>query len=108
MSGLFEKSDSLNTPIECFIFDTKQEVFPVKTHWHYFAAIINTAGILFCNPTYMSIILNLAWKALCNITNSFEQSNKNAAIKVNSEVIEMLENYCKQSLKQTRATIFFS
>ncbi len=40
MSGLFEKSDSLNTPIECFIFDTKQEVFPVKTHWHYFAEFI--------------------------------------------------------------------
>lgn len=40
MSGLFEKSDSLNTPIECFVFDTKQEIFPVKPHWHYFAEFI--------------------------------------------------------------------
>lgn len=40
MSGLFEKSDSLNTPIECFVFDAKQEAFPVKPHWHYFAEFI--------------------------------------------------------------------
>ncbi len=40
MSGLFEKSDSLNTPIECFIFDAAIEVFPVKPHWHYFAEFI--------------------------------------------------------------------
>lgn len=40
MSGLFEKSDSLNTPIECFIFDAKREEFPVKPHWHYFAEFI--------------------------------------------------------------------
>lgn len=40
MSGLFEKSDSLNTPIECFVFDTKQNIFPVKPHWHYFAEFI--------------------------------------------------------------------
>ncbi len=40
MSGLFEKSDSLNTPIECFVFDAGQEAFPVKPHWHYFAEFI--------------------------------------------------------------------
>lgn len=40
MSGLFEKSDSLNTPVECFIFDAGQNIFPVKPHWHYFAEFI--------------------------------------------------------------------
>ncbi len=40
MSGLFEKSDSLNTPIECFVFDAGKNVFPVKPHWHYFAEFI--------------------------------------------------------------------
>ncbi|MCM1023243.1 MAG: AraC family transcriptional regulator [Prevotella sp.] len=41
MSGLFEKSDALNTPIECFVFDAKNEKFPVKPHWHYFAEFIH-------------------------------------------------------------------
>lgn len=40
MHYLFEKSDSLNTPIECFIFDSSQETFPVRPHWHYFVEII--------------------------------------------------------------------
>ena len=40
MHYLFEKSDSLNTPIECFIFDTTKENFPVRPHWHYFYEII--------------------------------------------------------------------
>ncbi len=40
MGGLFEKSDFLTTPIECFIFNAEKEVFPVKPHWHYFAEFI--------------------------------------------------------------------
>lgn len=40
MYYLFEESDSLNTPIECFIFDAAHEQFPVRPHWHYFAEII--------------------------------------------------------------------
>lgn len=40
MSGLYEKSNFLNMPIECFVFDAKQETFPVKPHWHYFAEFI--------------------------------------------------------------------
>lgn len=40
MSFLFEKSNSLNTPIECFIFDASREVFPVRPHWHYFCEVI--------------------------------------------------------------------
>ena len=40
MNGLFEKSDSLNTPVECFIFNAEREAFPVKPHWHYFAEFI--------------------------------------------------------------------
>lgn len=40
MSSLFEKQDSLNSPIETFIFDTQKNDFPVKQHWHYFAEFI--------------------------------------------------------------------
>lgn len=40
MHYLFEQSDVLNTPVECFVFDTANEVFPVKPHWHYFIEII--------------------------------------------------------------------
>ncbi len=40
MSYLFEKADSLNTPIECFIFNASKESFPVRPHWHYFCEII--------------------------------------------------------------------
>lgn len=40
MSGLYEKNDSLNMPIECIVFDAKRETFPVKPHWHYFAEFI--------------------------------------------------------------------
>lgn len=40
MQNLFEKTASLNEPIECFLFDAANEVFPVKPHWHYFAECI--------------------------------------------------------------------
>ena len=40
MSSLFEKQDSLNAPIEVFVFDTAKNEFPVKQHWHYFAEFI--------------------------------------------------------------------
>ncbi len=40
MNYLFEKTDSLNTPIECFIFDASKEIFPVRPHWHYFCEVI--------------------------------------------------------------------
>ena len=40
MHYLFERHDSLDDPIECFIFDASAEVFPVKPHWHYFAEFI--------------------------------------------------------------------
>lgn len=40
MSALFERSDALNTPIECFVFDAREHEFPIKPHWHYFAEFI--------------------------------------------------------------------
>lgn len=40
MYYLFEKSDSLNMPIECFVFDTALMQFPIRPHWHYFAEVI--------------------------------------------------------------------
>lgn len=40
MHYLFEKADSLDMPIECFVFDTAREDFPIRPHWHYFYEII--------------------------------------------------------------------
>lgn len=40
MNYLFEESDALNTPIECFFFEAIRERFPVTPHWHYFMEII--------------------------------------------------------------------
>ncbi len=40
MHYLFEESDLLNRPVECFIFEASKEKFPVKSHWHYFMEII--------------------------------------------------------------------
>ncbi len=37
MNGLFEESDSLNRPIECFAYNVENDAFSVKPHWHYFA-----------------------------------------------------------------------
>lgn len=40
MNGAFEEDDSLHSPIEAFIFDSKIMSFPIKAHWHYFAELI--------------------------------------------------------------------
>lgn len=40
MNSLFEYSDRLNAPYECFVFNAGVENFPVHAHWHYFMEII--------------------------------------------------------------------
>ena len=40
MQSLFEKQNSLDAPVETFVFDTDKMPFPVKPHWHYFAELI--------------------------------------------------------------------
>ncbi len=41
MNGyLFEESDALHNPVECFFFNTTEERFPVSPHWHYFAEML--------------------------------------------------------------------
>ena len=40
MYYLFEQSDILNNPVECFVYDAAKQAFPIKPHWHYFAEII--------------------------------------------------------------------
>lgn len=40
MRYLYEESDTLNSPLECFVFDTQKEHFPIKPHWHYFVEMI--------------------------------------------------------------------
>ncbi len=57
MNALFEYSDRLNSPYECFIFDTNLHPFPVRSHWHYFMEIIfitEGAGTIVCDQdTYL-------------------------------------------------------
>lgn len=40
MNSLFEYTDRLQTPYECFLFDMNSGNFPVQPHWHYFAELI--------------------------------------------------------------------
>ena len=40
MNSLFEYSDCLQSPFECFLFDTAVENFPIHPHWHYFMEIL--------------------------------------------------------------------
>ena len=40
MNTLFEYTDRLKKPYECFIFDTALYGLPVHPHWHYFMEII--------------------------------------------------------------------
>ena len=40
MNSLFEYSDRLNAPFECFLFDTRIHSFPIRSHWHYFVEIL--------------------------------------------------------------------
>ena len=40
MNTLFEYTDKLNVPYECFVFDASAENFPIQLHWHYFMEII--------------------------------------------------------------------
>ena len=40
MTNLFEKQDSFNAPIETFYFNSRENEFPVRPHWHYFAEFL--------------------------------------------------------------------
>lgn len=40
MHYLFEQNDYLDRPIECFYFNSADEDFPIRPHWHYFMEII--------------------------------------------------------------------
>ena len=41
MKPYFEYSDTLNSPYEAFIFEAEHsEIFPIRSHWHYFMEII--------------------------------------------------------------------
>ncbi len=57
MNHLFEYGDIINNPIECFYFDSAQNGFPVRAHWHYYMEIIymidGVATIMADNETYL-------------------------------------------------------
>ncbi len=40
MRYLFEKQESLNNPVDSFLYDASEREFPVKLHWHFYAEFI--------------------------------------------------------------------
>lgn len=57
MHSLFEYSDHLNAPYECFYTDSIQDnYFPIRSHWHYFMEVIyimKGEGVVTCdNQTF--------------------------------------------------------
>lgn len=40
MNSLFEYTDTFKAPYEAFLFDASREVFPVRSHWHYFVEVL--------------------------------------------------------------------
>lgn len=56
MNSLFEYTDRLKSPYECFLFDTRLHGFPIRPHWHYFVEILyiveGTALITCDDSTY--------------------------------------------------------
>lgn len=57
MSDLFEPSDALNKPLEAYLFNSDNEIFPVKPHWHHFGELIymikGTAAVNCNNENYI-------------------------------------------------------
>lgn len=58
MKSLFEESDLINNPIECFMFDSKKNEFPVRLHYHYYMEMIfmlkGTAKVTSGNNEYLA------------------------------------------------------
>ena len=56
MNQLFEYGDIINHPFECFYFNSDNDYFPVRAHWHYYMEVIymleGTATVLVDNNTY--------------------------------------------------------
>lgn len=40
MNSLFEYTDTLNAPYEAFIYDAAKDLFPIRSHWHYFIEVL--------------------------------------------------------------------
>ena len=57
MNQLFEYGDIINRPIECFYFNSEQNPFPVRAHWHYYMEVLymqkGTATIVVDNNVHL-------------------------------------------------------
>ena len=61
MNSLFEYTDTLNAPYEAFLFDANKNVFPVRSHWHYFVeALYVIEGIITVTCDSESFVLEPA------------------------------------------------
>lgn len=52
MQYLFEYSDTLNSPYEAFLYDSRRQGFPIRPHWHYFMEFMymrEGVGLVECN-----------------------------------------------------------
>ncbi len=121
MNYLFEKTDSLNTPIECFIFDASKESFPVRPHWHYFCEVIyilEGRANMQCNDAVYSLQENdmilFHPKTIHSITATNTQPLKYAVLKfdinkfnISSPYAPKLRTIFKQA-EQQQMNIYFS
>ena len=121
MNYLFEKTDSLNTPIECFIFDASKENFPVRPHWHYFCEVIyilEGCANMQCNDAVYSLQENdmilFHPKTIHSITASNIKPLKYAVLKfdinkfnISSPYAPKLRTIFKQA-EQQQMNIYFS
>lgn len=121
MNYLFEKADSLNTPIECFIFDASKEIFPVRPHWHYFCEVIyilEGCANMQCNDTVYALRENdmilFHPRAIHSITATNTKPLKYAVLKfdinkfnISSPYAPKLRTIYKQA-EQQQMNIYFS
>lgn len=125
MNYLFEKTDSLNAPFECFFYDVEKleaerKSFPVRPHWHYFMEIIyvnsGTAEMRVGNTSVTShagdLVLFQA-KAVHSIDSHDPASLKFSVIKVDINRLVLPSDYAPKlrsifrSAEQRGMTIHF-
>ncbi len=120
MNDLYEKSDSLNSPIECFMDCGRRRTFPIRPHWHYFMEIIyitngtaqlRSGGDVFDAGKGDMILFHP--KSVHSITSDDPQGLEYGVIKLDINCINMTSGYAPKlrsifkTAEQREMSIFF-
>ena len=76
MQNLFEYGDIINHPIECFYFDSREQTYPVRSHWHF----------------YMELIYMLEGSALISSDNTEYQVNARDMVLFHPQSVHMIRS----------------